>query len=458
MLLVIDKGIMDEIIDQPSFNFEEKKENMGEDHRNRNLEPLSPNSQGVIENIQNIVRMKKGKAILERKDGEWKLQYILSNALGVDSSQTNTIGSPERVEGCLELLHFLASQKPANGIVYDRDEISVSYGKLYRNGKEFKSMNKLLGTGISGDVVVVKDKATGREHGLKTVMISINAVNEVRCWIDLNDSGNVPRMFLFQIVNNKIEIHMEIIKGKTLTSIMDEYMFKLRDDQHSHLVKPFSLHVLDRSLDAISAMHDKGWTHNDVHGGNLMLDSDMRVKVIDFGGATKCEENANLNEYQKHTNKILKDYKEALRVFSGLYTNNTFNSVKDFEDNYRNVFEQMDLSDKYELIDLIDRVVKWGDSRKLRSDVKQQLNNVLNDFDQPREQFLMEVAKLMFPERFQAILLSEHVQPMETAEGDEEDEADCIDFEPCCAAPDIDKLAASKLLAEVLGKFGIGQF
>ncbi|KAH3721613.1 hypothetical protein DPMN_064543 [Dreissena polymorpha] len=113
---------------------------------------------------------------------------------------------------------------------------------------------------------------------------------------------------------------------------MDEYMFKLRDDQHRHLVKPFSLHVLDRSLDAISAIHDKGWAHNDVHGGNLMLDSDMRVKVIDFGGATKCEENAYVAEHEKHTNKILKDHKEALRVFSGLYTTNTFNSVKDFED------------------------------------------------------------------------------------------------------------------------------
>ncbi|KAH3716838.1 hypothetical protein DPMN_059568 [Dreissena polymorpha] len=127
----------------------------------------------LFENIRNIVSLKKGKAILEVKDGERKLQYILSNALGVDSSQTNTIGSPERVEGCLELLHFLASQKPANCIDYDRDEISVSYDKLYRNGKEFKGMNKLLGTGISGGVVVVKDKTTGTEHGLKTDFFSL---------------------------------------------------------------------------------------------------------------------------------------------------------------------------------------------------------------------------------------------------------------------------------------------
>lgn len=44
-------------------------------------------------------------------------------------------------------------------------------------------------------------------------MISTCAENEVRCWVDLNDSGFVPRMFLFQYVNNKIEIHMQIIEG-----------------------------------------------------------------------------------------------------------------------------------------------------------------------------------------------------------------------------------------------------
>lgn len=45
---------------------------------------------------------------------------------------------------------------------------------------------------------------------------------------------------------------------------MDEYLYKPSGDHN--LVKPFVMHVLDRSIEAISAMHRKGLAHNDLHG------------------------------------------------------------------------------------------------------------------------------------------------------------------------------------------------
>lgn len=60
-----------------------------------------------------------------------------------------------------------------------------------------------------------------------------------------------------------------------------------------------------------------------------MLDSSMQVKVIDFGSATK--ENANMDKHDQHSKKNLNDYKELLRVISGLYIGNTFNDVYDFQ-------------------------------------------------------------------------------------------------------------------------------
>ena len=49
-------------------------------------------------------------------------------------------------------------------------QICVSTSKQYREGKEFEKTKQVLGSGNSaGDIIIVKDKKTGKEHAQKTV-------------------------------------------------------------------------------------------------------------------------------------------------------------------------------------------------------------------------------------------------------------------------------------------------
>ena len=49
-------------------------------------------------------------------------------------------------------------------------QICVSPSKQYREGKEFEKTKQVLGSGNSaGDIIIVKDKKTGKEHAQKTV-------------------------------------------------------------------------------------------------------------------------------------------------------------------------------------------------------------------------------------------------------------------------------------------------
>ena len=48
------------------------------------------------------------------------------------------------------------------------------------------------------------------------MMISVFREDEIRCWADMSDSGYVPSLYLFRIEDNKVSIHMEILKKGNL--------------------------------------------------------------------------------------------------------------------------------------------------------------------------------------------------------------------------------------------------
>ena len=69
-------------------------------------------------------------------------------------------------------------------------------------------------TGISGPVRVVKDTMNAIEHALKSVHLSEFKENEIRCWIDQNNDGYIPKLFtcMFQVQNGQVLLRMEILK------------------------------------------------------------------------------------------------------------------------------------------------------------------------------------------------------------------------------------------------------
>ncbi|XP_052240040.1 serine/threonine-protein kinase 38-like [Dreissena polymorpha] len=362
-----------------------------------NLANLSPTTQ---ENLNLIIKsLSTGEAHVEDRHGKPHIEYKGVSKLHWDGSNANILAVPKsdpqlktQVEACLELLDFHKNYKKPSGVVVDMSHISVSPGKLYRELKEFEKLKQTLGKGNSGvgDIVVLKDLKTGQKHAQKTIMISTFRGDEVRCWMDLNATGHVPHMYMFRIIDNRVEIHMEILQSaKTFSSIIDEHMARLQEPQFRHLVKPFSLYVLDGAIEAISCMHNEGWTHNDMHSGNAMLDSKLKVKIIDFGLARSIKDTDGILQVRN----FQQDIGNVLRIFSGLYTTEEYTSVWDMQKRYEEIgntegYMGLSRADRIELFNLIDAALKITnpkDVKEYRKMVKESLENGQLNFILPSQ-------------------------------------------------------------------------
>lgn len=399
------------------LSFENKSEDAAD--LARDISKLSPTTQA---NLGVLLRsISKGEALIDTdKEGRAKIEYKPSGKLFWDGSNANIIAQPKsdediqiKVDACLELVDYLKSQKPPSGVLLDRTKISLSPKKEYRLGVEFEKTKEVLGKGnTAGDIIVVKDKKTGQEHAHKTMMISYFRKEEIRCWVDMTDTGYVPALYLFRIENNKVSIHMEILdKAKTLRSIIDEYMEVFDSDiVGQSLKKPFSLLVLDGALEAVAKLHSKGWVHNDLHGGNVMVQKlrhdKLGVKILDFGLASQLEDCNGLN-----LRGFRNDICDVLRLFSGMYTGLEFNNVWDIQQNWRQglsnvpVWRNMSKEDRKELFCLVDaamKIVHPADTAKYRELVKKHLKNAMGD-EVSEKEILKKVVALLFPEDFRPV-------------------------------------------------------
>jgi len=44
-------------------------------------------------------------------------------------------------------------------------------------------------------------------------MISVFRKEEIQAWVDLNDTGYAPRLYLFKLNGNKVDVVMEILEN-----------------------------------------------------------------------------------------------------------------------------------------------------------------------------------------------------------------------------------------------------
>lgn len=385
----------------------------------KNIANLSPTTK---ENLGVLLRsISKGEALIDTdSEGRAQIEYKQTKKIFWDGSNANVIAQPRsdpdiqnKVDACLELIGYFKSEKPPSGVLLDKTKISLSPTKEYRLGHEFEKTKKILGKGnAAGDIMVVKDRKSGEEHAYKTMMISYFRKEEIRCWVDLSDSGYVPSLYLFKIENNKVCIHMEILKdAKTLRSIIDEHMQGFYQTEMSRsLIKPFSLFVLDGALEAITEMHGRGWVHNDLHGGNVMIqktDPDrLGVKVLDFGLANNIYDQNGLN-----FRGFKADISEVLRLFSGLYTGLEFDNAWDIQHHWKSKLEEvtelmkMSTEDRMELFCLVDaamKVVHPDDMQEYRNLVKGKLGNAMGDMESEKT-VMKKIVAVLFPEEFKTV-------------------------------------------------------
>ena len=157
-----------------------------------------------------------------------------------------------------------------------------------RTLSHYKIVSK-LGEGGMGEVYLAEDTELGRKVALK-VLPEAMASNperlerfrrEARAVAAL-DHPNIVTIFNVEEASGRRLLVMELIDGESLDRVVPP--------QGLPLARVFEIAV--PMADALAAAHDKGITHRDLKPSNVMVTSDGRVKVLDFGLAKLALETA----------------------------------------------------------------------------------------------------------------------------------------------------------------------
>ncbi|CAG2228687.1 unnamed protein product [Mytilus edulis] len=269
------------------------------------VKDLSPTSQART--ILLLQSLRKNEAVIGVDDQKRPvIQYKdeRSRKLWWDASNANILTKPwsdddvqVKMDACLEMIDYLKKHKAPSGVVLDPTHVSSKAG-YYREGREFTKTKDVLGKGNSaGDIIVIKDKTTHTESAHKTMMISYFRDEEIRAWVDLNETEFLLLFYCFKLEGNKIHIFMEKIdNGITLRDIIDTHMGNIRAE-NPNLARPFSLYVFHGLLSAVHTMHQKGWAHRDLHRKFNM--KSLIVKLTSENWKDKVQQMANMYAMSK---------------------------------------------------------------------------------------------------------------------------------------------------------------
>jgi eukaryotic-like serine/threonine-protein kinase len=147
-------------------------------------------------------------------------------------------------------------------------------------------IESVLGEGAMGIVYEGKDTRLHRRVAIKTILksaldsdsakeYSMRFRREAQAVARLNHP-NIVQVFDFAEEGDVAYIVMEFVKGKELkTFFQAKERFELKE----------AVHIMGGLCDALHFAHEAGIIHRDIKPANVMIDSQGRVKLTDFGVA-----------------------------------------------------------------------------------------------------------------------------------------------------------------------------
>ncbi|XP_050399391.1 uncharacterized protein LOC126816697 [Patella vulgata] len=380
---------------------------------------LSPKS---LRCVEKLIHDLKSKTVIidEDETGKVRVEYenevkknkrdgIMKDKMAhIDMSKSNLISTPKNkddmtlhIEALCELIDIYKKNKYPSGVCSDNKMVTPKCG-LYREGNEFTKTKEILGKGnVAGEIIVVKDTGSNKEHALKTVMISSFRPEELKMWINLNDEDFVPSLLMVRLEKNKCIFHMEKLENAvTLREVIDEQINLCEPN-----IRPVSLCILHGLLSSINKMHSKNVVHRDLHPGNALVQNNhgqLDLKIIDFGlGQEKCHPDGPAG--------VRNDILMVFRMFSALYLGQEFDSIDDVVNNGSSKLEEMSYEyklneeDRKEILQLFNiflhvtnlKSKDFGKSEMILKHVE----GVLDKREIDKDEVLQFAAQQLFPDK-----------------------------------------------------------
>ena len=143
-------------------------------------------------------------------------------------------------------------------------------------------IESLLGEGGMGTVYLGIHTQLGRKVAIKMLHPKLSKNKSLRERFKNEASAlahlqhpNIITLYDYYEGDEGLFLIMEYVEGKELADHINQVTGPMKDEEATHL--------FDQVLDAFDYAHNKGVVHRDIKPSNILITSDNKVKVMDFG-------------------------------------------------------------------------------------------------------------------------------------------------------------------------------
>ncbi|KAM3724492.1 Serine/threonine-protein kinase [Dirofilaria immitis] len=158
--------------------------------------------------------------------------------------------------------------------------------RIETNVCEYWMLDEVIGDGAFGSVYKARSKLEpGRVAAAKAMELEDDESQDVMVEVLILTQckhPNIVELYDAFTMGNRITLLLEYCGGGAVDSIMMELSRHLTEQQIHYIMKEI--------LKALNFLHSKNVIHRDLKAGNVLLTSDARVKLADFGVSALCKD------------------------------------------------------------------------------------------------------------------------------------------------------------------------